>query len=231
MSELVDDMVSFAWELLSTRTNSVLDAERPWSWLATAMRRAAQGEARAAELVTAPRKARTEIEQHQTKTLPRLGGQLDDHPKVQSMVDSSVSLRSGTVGSAWDAGLRALHAELVAAGAPAEAAAEAIECALDILEQTVRRSWIHHTAYRDVRLTAQMSRTQVRALIDLLIGSRRHGAAGSAWLALRQAAQEGRPVKIAEVHPQSVRKVRALVEPWVGNRFRDGGPRQLELAF
>jgi hypothetical protein len=226
---LADDMVSFAWEVLSSRRDSVASASSPWGVVTTTLLRRARNEIRAAELLSGSRVARREVERHASKTVSRYGDWAEIEARVQEVSRSAGD--PATVSNDWDEGLKALHAELIAAGAPPRAARDAIEGALELLERGVRRSWVHHMAYRDVRLTAQMSRTQVRALMDLLIGSRRHGAAGSAWLALRQAAQDGRPAKIAEAHPQSVRKVRALVEPWLGNDFRDGRPRQLELAL
>ncbi|SDT37592.1 hypothetical protein [Jiangella sp. DSM 45060] len=226
---LPDDMVSFAWEVLSSRRDSVIGAGSPWGVVTTALLRRARNEVRAAELLSGSRVARREVEKHGSKTVSRYGDWAEIEARVQDAWGSADARK--TAQFEWDEGLKALHAELVAAGAPARAARDAIEGALELLEHGVRRSWLHHVAYRDVRLAAQMSRTQVRALMDLLIGSRRHGAAGSAWLALRQAAQDGRPAKIAEAHPQSVRKVRALVEPWLRNDLWDGRPRQLELAL
>jgi hypothetical protein len=226
---LADDMVSFVWEVLSSRRDSVIGASSPWGVVTTTLLRRARSEIRAAELLSGSRVARREVERHASKTVRRYGDWAEIEAQAQEAWGSATT--RVTALTDWDEGLKALHAELVAAGAPAGAAREAIEGALEFLERGVRRSWVHHAAYRDVRLTAQMSRTQVRALMDLLIGSRRHGAAGSAWLALRRAAQEGRPARIAEAHPQSVRKVRALVEPWLGKGSWDAHPRQLELAL
>jgi hypothetical protein len=227
--DLADDLVAFAWEMLSVRLDSVIGAGSPWGVVTTALLRRARNEARAAELLNGSRAARREVEVYAAKAARRYGDwtQLEAHFRevVGPGDDSKASLNE------WDAGLKALHAELVAAGAPPKAAEEAIEGALELLERGVRRSWVHHAAYRDRRLTAQMNRTQVRALMDLLIGSRRHGAAGSAWLALRQAAQEGRPPRIADAHPQSKQKVRALVDPWIGADRWSGRPEQLELAL
>lgn len=226
---LADDLVSFAWEVLSSRRDLMIGAGSPWGVVTTTLLRRARNETRATELLSGSRVARREVEKHASKTVSRYGDWAEIEARVQQV--SGLGDAREAAHSDWDEGLKALHGELVAAGAPPRAARDAIEGALELLERGVRRSWVHHKAYRDGRLTTQMNRTQVRALMDLLIGSRRHGAAGSAWLALRQAAQDGRPARIAEAHPQSVRKVRALVEPWLGNGSSDWRPRQLELAL
>ena len=205
---LVDHLVSVAWEVTHEQTAQVVAADRPWAYVATAMTRAATSQIRAAGLLTAPRAA-TDLARQAHRTARRLGAMpawLDDV--------ASAHPRDATAPRRWDPALRVLHGELVGAGAPTDASAEAIDLALDVLQQTMRRSWLHHTAYRDPRLSTALSRTQVRALMDLLIGSRRDGPPGSAWLALRRAVSAGKKPILADVHPQSMPKVRALASAW-----------------
>lgn len=204
---LVDDLVSVAWEVAHEQTSQVIGADRPWAYVASAMTRAAATEIRAAELLTAPRAARDLAGQGQ-RTARRLGSSAAWLDSIPPRHIDAAPLRQ------WNPALRALHSELIRAGAPTVLAAEAIDMALDVLQLTLRRSWLHHTAYRDARLGASLSRTQVRALMDLLIGSRRDGPDGSAWLALRRAVAVGRQPTLAEVHPQSLPKVRALASAW-----------------
>lgn len=205
-NDLADDIVGRAWEAFILRPQDILGSQRPWKVLATILAVAARGEYLADAFGTNARAARRYVSDS-------FRSPLRTDIERDFVHQSAGPLVSG--GWRWDVGLRALHDELVREGAPPRLAVEAINAALDILGESMRRSWIHTRAYRDERLTRMLSHDQIRALIDLLIGSRREGSEGSAWLALRDAAQDARPLRLADVHPRSVRRVRMFVAPWV----------------
>lgn len=203
--DMAQTLVGYAWEVLVTQREQVIGARSSWAYVTTAMTRFASAEVRATDLLTSGAKARGAIDAA-AHTATRVG----DKP----MADSGSEVLLGTTHMPpvddWDLGLTALHDQLVRAGANAAAAREAISSGLDILNTTTRRTHLHTHAYRCQRLLGMLGRTGTCALMNLLIGSRREGPAGSAWLALRDAARAGLPVALEARHPQSVSRVHTV---------------------
>lgn len=216
MAELVDSLVGLGWEVLVAQRDDLVRAERPWGVVVKAMSRAASRDARAAELLTSTG-SRAVIDGG-WHTARRFG--LDTHAADGAGSDFDPTGDAAVGGSdddgtaTWDAALRGLRDELVAAGVPVASATEVLASALDVITSTKRRSYVHHTAYRDERLTSMLNREQIRCLIDMLIGSRREGPAGSAWLAMREAAASGSTASLKNAHPQSFARVRAIAQAW-----------------
>lgn len=202
--DLAESLVGFGWELMLTQREQVIAAAKPWGLVHQAMARHARAESHAADLLTSNARARRAL-----KSAGHTALRIGDHqvPDPGQVVDSP-ALAAGTGG--WDEGLRALHRELVAAGAEPGPAREAIASGLDMLNRTTRRSHLHMLAYRDDRLIGMLGRPGVTALMNLLIGSRREGPAGSAWLALRDAARAGRRPDLDATHPHSIPRIRTV---------------------
>ncbi|WP_053203997.1 hypothetical protein [Jiangella muralis] len=218
---LVDGLISVGWEIATAQRTDILAADRPWGLIVRALARAAVQEVRSAELVTSGDGTRWAMAGgwHTARRLGMDGAQVTDRlvsaghdPTAETVTEA----RSDDPMARWDPGLIGLRSELVAAGAPHNMATELISAALDVLQLTRRRSHVHYTAYRDPRLARLLTTHQIRALVDLLIGARREGPAGSAWLALRDAARAGRQVSLAAAHPQSLPRLVVLAEAWMG---------------
>lgn len=217
LTDLVDALVGVGWEVLVSQRNDLLVAERPWGVIVKAMSRAASRDARAAELLTSS-SSRAGIDGG-WHTARRFGldtatAERGDKASTDPTGDAAVEGDDLDGTGQWDRALRALRDELVDAGAPLPMATEVLATALDIATSTTRRSYVHYTAYRDERLTAMLNREQIRCVIDLLIGSRREGPSGSAWLALREAANSAAPLSLAAAHPQSLNRVRTIAQAW-----------------
>ncbi|PSL08184.1 hypothetical protein CLV30_101151 [Haloactinopolyspora alba] len=189
----VPHLVGLGWEYLAQHAAYVAGARSPWAVLHTVMRRQARAAELGDELGVSERRAResTRTERRvEAHTATRLGV---DHPPTDHVGDPTQDPTAGAAVPAWtggwDAALRELRDQLVAAGAPAAATDDAISAVLDVLS-TVRRSHAHTEVYQSTRLDG-LDRDQRRALLELLIGTRRGGPASSAWLALRQAPERG----------------------------------------
>lgn len=219
ISHLVDGLVGVGWEIMTAQRDEILAADRPWGFVVRALGRAAVQELRSSELVTSGEGARW-ARADGWHTARRMG--MDNAGILNRLAPAG---HDPTAGAAiegplddgtrrWDPGLRGLRAEFVAAGASRAIATELINAALDVLQLTLRRSHVHYVAYRDPRLTQRLTPPQIRALVDLLIGSRRGGPEDSAWLALREAASAGDPVSLAVAHPQSLSRLRVLAQAW-----------------
>lgn len=213
LPDLADELVGWGWQLLHKKREHVIAADSPWGLVWCALVRRAQQEARGAELLTAPERSRRALIAH-AHTPGRAGetwGVFDsaDASTTDPVGDQAAESADERSVDDWDRGLVALHAELVDHGASPVWATEVISAGLDVLT-TARRSYVHYEAFRDERLARMLTRPQVRALMNLLIGSRRGGAADSAWYALRSAGEDCR-ARLAVVHPKSVARLRVLV--------------------
>ena len=219
MGDLVQALVGRGWEVLVTQREELIDVDRPWGVVVRAMSRAAARDARAAELLTSSSASRFAVVGG-WHTARRFGL---DSATVTDRANDAVADPTGEAAvedrdvdgtAAWDPALRTLRDELVAAGAPPAMAVEVLAAALDVLSMTTRRSHVHFTAYRDERLTRMLNRAQIRALMDLLIGSRREGPEGSAWLALRAAGRSDQSASLLDAHPQSMSRVQTIAQAW-----------------
>ncbi|SDU17526.1 hypothetical protein [Jiangella alkaliphila] len=219
VAHLVDGLISIGWEIATAQRADILAADRPWGLIVRALARAAVQEVRSAELVTSGDGTRWAVAGgwHTARRLGMDGAQVTDRlvpARHDPTGDAVTESRPDDPAVRWDPGLIGLRDELVATGSPRALATELISAALDVLQLTRRRSHVHYTAYRDERLARLLATHQIRALVDLLIGTRRDGPAGSAWLALREAAQAGGPVSLADAHPQSLPRLAVLAQAW-----------------
>jgi hypothetical protein len=98
----------------------------------------------------------------------------------------------------WDPALVDMVDQLVAEGADRATTIEAVEVLLDVLQTTTSRSRVHTAAYRSDELRSLLSRRQVQVLTNLLLGSRREGPRGSAWLLLREARANGHRLRLRQ---------------------------------
>ncbi|NED97935.1 hypothetical protein G1H11_21790 [Phytoactinopolyspora alkaliphila] len=199
-----DHLAGLAWEFLKTDAESVLRARSPWSLLRTAMRHLASAATLADELGVSERHARHLLESkvrsrmpaHHLHTMIRVGdcaetrfgsgsnGNASDDP----VSDEVLAALDVDVTADWDQALRTVHEDLVAAGAPATVAADAILGVIDAASSADSKSRMHTAVYRCEQLNG-LTHTQRRALAELLIGTRRGGPEESAWLALRRECQ------------------------------------------
>lgn len=214
----VAHLVGHGWEYLATYTTSVAAAHSPWGMLHTAMRR----HARAAELAD-----ELGVSEQTAKELTRSQRRIEAHTATRLGVDQPPMRRheqaddpTGDAVTAeteleepddWDDALRLLRDQLVAAGAPPTQTDRAISGVLDVLS-SVRRSHAHTAVYRSNRLEG-LNHDQRRALVELLIGTRRGGPATSAWLSLRRAPDRGE-LPWASIDPAAAARMARFVSPF-----------------
>jgi hypothetical protein len=201
--EYARHLVGVAWECLETQTESVIGARSPWAYVHQVMARAAAVEASARDRMCSPDAARRDS----GTAAPHTARRIDEATVLEAMTPlggdptgdaATTAAEQELFPARWDPALVDMVEQLVAEGADRATTIEAVEVLLDVLQTTTSRSRVHTTAYRSGELRSLLSRHQVRVLTDLLLGSRREGPRGSAWLLLRQARAEGRRLRLAE---------------------------------
>lgn len=216
----VQHLVGLGWEYLAQHTAYVVAARSPWAVLHTVMRLHARTAELGDELGVSERRARelTRSERRvEAHTATRLGMERAPMQKHRQTSEPEIA-------DDWDAALRELRDQLVVAGAPPVVTDHAISAVLDVLS-TVRRSHAHTEVYRSSQLDG-LDHDQRRALVELLIGTRRDGPGSSAWLALRQAPERGEMPWVSLDSDAAARMVR------FASPFRqEVQPEQPELAL
>ncbi len=227
----VQHLVGLGWEYLAQHTSYVVAAGSPWAVLHTVMRLQARTAELGDELGVSERRARelTRSERRvEAHTATRLGVErapLQKRRQASDLVDDAAPGESDPEDTAgWDAALRELRDQLVAAGAPPAATDRAISAVLDVLS-TARRSHAHTEVYRSSQLDG-LDHEQRRALVELLIGTRRDGPGSSAWLALRRAPERGE-LPWASMDPAAAARMARFASPF----RQDAQPQQPELAL
>ncbi|NED96826.1 hypothetical protein G1H11_16075 [Phytoactinopolyspora alkaliphila] len=200
-----EHLTGVAWEFVATNTSAVIAARSPWGLLITAMRHHAAAEALADELSTSARHAKNLLEEkvrarlptplhsavrpglaHETTATQPASSKTNDDPVSHEVL---AHLEPDPTAD-WDNALRALYDELLAAGAPSEKTAAAIENVIDASCSTTSRSRMHTAVYRSTSML-DLTHAQRRALTELLIGTRRGGPEQSTWLAIRRSIASG----------------------------------------
>ncbi len=202
------DLTSRAWELMATHSEMIIHASNPWGYLTRCVLTAGVNAAIADKLLV--RDATVQGGCAPTCVSPeRLGyefGALDRAAGHAHRASGDMPLQSG-----WDSALRQLHTDLVRAGAPATATANAINRVID-LAATHRRGH-REAAVKQDRVLAGigLSAGQTTALLALVAGTRRGGAKESLWARRRVPPRDSHGRFVQAVTPA----VRARMDAYV----------------
>lgn len=175
------DLTSRAWELLATRPGPILAASNPWAYLTRCLVTAGVNAAVADKLLV--RDLTVQGGMVPLAAAPRrVGEQVDALHSGASQ--GGEQDRDDPFGFDWGWALRRLHADLVAAGAPATVTAMAIDRVVEVVVSH-RRGRREAAAKRDcVIVGLGLSPGQASALVALVAGTRRGGVEESLWARL-----------------------------------------------
>lgn len=234
----IEHLVGAAWEMVATHVDAVIGARSPWAFIHAAMWHVSCSTVLADDLGVSERHARHLLQSRTLSTLPKL------HTTVRLGTSQTMEYVPAHTGDSssdpvadealdhiepdptadWDDALKILHDELVSAGAPSVPAAEAIRAAVEAAASTDSPSRMHTQVYRS-GLAGGLDRDQLRALAELVIGTRRGGPGESAWWMLRRSLADGERPALRE-HPKLAARVERFAAP-----FRTTSAHPTELAL
>lgn len=216
-----DDLASRAWEVMKTHRDKIIAARNPWGYVTRAVLNAGRNAALADALLTSSSTVQGGCVAGAFPAA-RLGADADlrdvDHVSVAVEVESEI----GVAGGSWGAGLRRVHEELVAAGAPPETTSVAIDRVVD-LAGWARRGWREAAVKEDpiMRTVLGLSPEQCTLLLALVAGPRRGGVEESLWWRARTRPRDAS----GRYAPVVTAQVRARVDRFASGFDRTGLPR------
>jgi hypothetical protein len=205
--ELVDDMMSLAWELLATQTQSVLGAEQPWAYLMSAAAQALTNEARAQRYLTGNSTIRGAGRVHVPRHVNPIGAaaaevetELYGHAAA-TCPESPRPVVAGTKRASW---LDAFVDLLAEHGADPAVTSAAVDRISELAETT--SAWRETVVRRDQVLSRLgLCPDQAGALSALVFGSRRSGRSDGLLKAVLDAHQHGNRPGLTPAQQQRVR--------------------------
>ncbi|NDL56987.1 hypothetical protein [Phytoactinopolyspora mesophila] len=230
----LDHLVGLAWEMLVTYPEKVVSARSPWGMINVALWHRACSAALADELGVSERHARqlmqsnvrSRLQAGALHTTVRLGegttferASTEPAARRDPVGDEALGNVHAEPTEDWDEALRLLQTELVEAGVPPEQTVEAIQQVIEVIAAAHSRSYMHTEVYRSPQL-AGLDHAQRRALAELLIGTRRGGAADSAWWTLRCRLADGERPQL-RAYPKFAARVAKFAAPFVDGRKAD----------
>ena len=202
---LVDDVVASAWTVMSTQTDQVLGADRPWSYVMAAAGRMVRAEAWSQRFLTSPTRVRGEARGWMPRHVDAIGAtaqELESLPGRGHLDASPIDVDHAPPRCGW---LDAFVSVLVNAGADPASTAAAVDRVSEVLTSVDSHRW-ETAARRDPVLAGLgLSPVQGGALVALMSGSRRSGRSDSLLVAVRAAHETGEPVVLTFAQRRRVR--------------------------
>lgn len=219
-NSLADDLTGRMWEHVDAKPDTYLAAGSPWGFFQRQLLWTADEVCTGQQWLTADPAGGTERSQLGRQAVP---ARYESAAVLAEMIgpdagSAPVDHREAAVRD----GLAGLIDGLVDAGMDRTRAVEAVGAAADLLMAHSSRHLAHTRAYADPTLTGLLPRDEIRALMNLIVGTRRGGAESSALGALITAAEHGQRMDLAQATSTAWRDVTVLAQ---------GGPDQLTLPF